>query len=305
MEYEVLHLLCKKCGIFGHVARNFPAASGEATGDQLSKTAGVEWTPAVGDKALAAEGANKPEAVKTGNPNEASTSPVIGGKEDLYGDWLVINKGRRQSANRGGQRSGGNKDGREHVRDPRRATTLDNKFQTLASNHVGAHHAGDTRPHNFVQGVSPIPNEATRDWKKKKRTRRDPPPLKKNIAMDGGHIPFGPETSRIILARQGGDKPKSRNNDIPRQGPIMGDNDQLPPKQVTYSHAFGIQTAMNVEAVASNHMHFLDEPDPPDDELRGTRNRDAKLDPAIDHEMESIETDSEVEVIIVETPAPA
>jgi hypothetical protein len=98
VEYEGLHLLCKSCGIYGHVARNCPTkAVREEKNSMVS---------AANDALDGVEGMTKNAALMVAPTNEVlnkeSPQAEAGIKEDdLYGDWLVVtrkkNQGRKTS----------------------------------------------------------------------------------------------------------------------------------------------------------------------------------------------------------------
>jgi hypothetical protein len=89
IEYEGLHLLCKNCGIYGHVARKCPSSS-VGTGTHKKETGDVNL--ADGSTATAS---SQPQP----NLNTSMTS-INGGvesaEESLYGDWLVVNRKKNQ-----------------------------------------------------------------------------------------------------------------------------------------------------------------------------------------------------------------
>lgn len=86
VEYEGLHLLCKKCGVFGHIAR--------ACTSQASSSA-----------PLVKNGNNVTVVVAAPHPHDTAENPSIDEDVsimgDIHGEWLVVNKGKRQSKPQG------------------------------------------------------------------------------------------------------------------------------------------------------------------------------------------------------------
>ncbi|MCH91040.1 hypothetical protein A2U01_0011964, partial [Trifolium medium] len=88
VEYEGLHLLCQRCGIYGHVSRNCPPtdnAKKHTEADTSVKAAGgVETTvPSVTE--------SPPNTDMESNKNDINN-------EDLYGDWLVVNRKKNRKS---------------------------------------------------------------------------------------------------------------------------------------------------------------------------------------------------------------
>ncbi|PNY14872.1 ribonuclease H, partial [Trifolium pratense] len=92
VEYEGLHLLCKSCGLYGHVARNCP-----------SKNVVTDSIPEVNVGVVNANGGTPETAAPSSSPKESSQNDATLKKDDLYGDWLVVsrkkNQGRKQRPN--------------------------------------------------------------------------------------------------------------------------------------------------------------------------------------------------------------
>lgn len=294
VEYEGLHLLCKRCGIFGHVSRNCTVAT-ESKGE-----------PAVNggsEEQLAAEGASPTQGATKENPNETGVSAENHRKGDLYGDWLVVNKGKRQPQNKSRQRSGVAKEGKVDSRDSRRKNSPDNKFKILARNEEGGFNPDSIGTNSFVHGAGATQAEPTRTWAKKKRTRTDPPPLKKNIYVEGGSIPFGPVTSKILMARTEASGPNGVKDTEAAQSRIPMQTAQASTPQEQCTHAHGIKSAVHVKVVAPNKLMFIDEPEPLDDK------GDAFGKGGIDH-MEGVEDakamseENDTKEIVAETPHP-
>jgi hypothetical protein len=81
VEYEGLHLLCQRCGLYGHIARNCSSSSNE--------TATVHTEV---DTRLKVGGSpNPPSTADTPITEKAVNDTEIKG-QDLYGDWLVVSR---------------------------------------------------------------------------------------------------------------------------------------------------------------------------------------------------------------------
>jgi hypothetical protein len=98
VEYEGLHLLCKSCGIYGHVARNCPTAS--ARDEKKSKVSSAKEANDV------VEGTSKISELMVAPTNimlnkEGSQAEAEFKANDLYGDWLVVNRKKNQGRNYG------------------------------------------------------------------------------------------------------------------------------------------------------------------------------------------------------------
>ncbi|KAK2412313.1 zinc ion binding / nucleic acid binding protein [Trifolium repens] len=93
VEYEGLHLLCKCCGLYGHVARNCPTTikeqenghknAGENSGNSRDHSAPVKTTAADASSANVSS-LERPYVEARIKENE------------LYGDWLVVDKKRNK-----------------------------------------------------------------------------------------------------------------------------------------------------------------------------------------------------------------
>jgi hypothetical protein len=78
VEYEGLHLLCKCCGLYGHVARNCPTAGKRQDVGTPEMTTATDTPPADFSNL---ERPDAEEGIK---------------EDDLYGDWLVVDKRRNK-----------------------------------------------------------------------------------------------------------------------------------------------------------------------------------------------------------------
>lgn len=89
VEYEGLHLLCKSCGVYGHVARNCTQKIVKdhtaASGDVVNGSSGSTPTTLAGETSPSANHSNL----------ESCDMGEIKG-DDLYGDWLVVNRKKNQ-----------------------------------------------------------------------------------------------------------------------------------------------------------------------------------------------------------------
>jgi hypothetical protein len=85
VEYEGLHLLCKSCGMYGHVARNCPTKISSQEKVSTTTLGGAPEKPTI------------TESAPKDQPNLESSDMEAKTKEDeLYGDWLVVNRKRNQ-----------------------------------------------------------------------------------------------------------------------------------------------------------------------------------------------------------------
>jgi hypothetical protein len=81
VEYEGLHLLCKSCGLYGHVARNCPTnPNGQADSRVVVKDT---------EKTVVTNLSSTPSMEGVNGATETKES-------DLYGDWLVVNRKKNQ-----------------------------------------------------------------------------------------------------------------------------------------------------------------------------------------------------------------
>jgi hypothetical protein len=86
IEYEGLHLLCKSCGLYGHVARNCTVKATEKEKAITITTGG--GTPEMTSNV-------KKSSTNSPNLDGGDTVAEIKG-EDMYGDWLVVNRKKNQ-----------------------------------------------------------------------------------------------------------------------------------------------------------------------------------------------------------------
>jgi hypothetical protein len=93
VEYEGLHLLCKCCGLYGHVARNCPTAvKGQENGNKnTSGNIGNSKDQGAPEKTTAA---GTPSA-NFSNLERSDVEAEIK-ENELYGDWLVVDKKRNK-----------------------------------------------------------------------------------------------------------------------------------------------------------------------------------------------------------------
>jgi hypothetical protein len=87
VEYEGLHLLCQRCGLYGHVSRN---CSGSINVKQATKVCTNMMV--VGGETVVPT-ATEPNSHTNTESNKNDTR--LNG-EDLYGDWLVVNRKKNQ-----------------------------------------------------------------------------------------------------------------------------------------------------------------------------------------------------------------
>ena len=85
VEYEGLHLLCKKCGRYGHVERNCMLTAQE---NPSQTTHGEEAASLLGS-----------DQKNSANPKVTTISGYQGivSKSSNYGHWLVVSKTRKKS----------------------------------------------------------------------------------------------------------------------------------------------------------------------------------------------------------------
>lgn len=103
VEYEGLHMLCKCCGIYGHVARNCPTSNIRSNNQpKVAK-----------DKADANVEKDAPEKTSSAatptNDKANKESPDADAEckgEELYGDWLVVNRKKNQGRKSGAKNQG-------------------------------------------------------------------------------------------------------------------------------------------------------------------------------------------------------
>lgn len=285
VEYEGLHLLCKKCGIFGHTARSYMKTDGSGTGSAVQPERTGE-----GDSAGAA-GQNKE------NLDINDRDSVF---KDIYGDWLVVNKGKRASKSRG--RSQGPmidlKKGKKVVN----GISSTNRFTVLKSN----------EKNKEVGSYQPLLPNTFQHWVRKKRSRLENPPLNKKVYTDTGvrTIPketvgqdkqqeSGPrkatEAAQLGNNTHGGNKPAQQQILTNTEEGIVSRRENL-----GFRLEHGISSAMPVQVIAPNRLRILDEPEPPDLEVDSGQDNMIQEDGVSMREEEGESDDDDI--MVEETP---
>jgi hypothetical protein len=92
VEYEGLHLLCKNCGIYGHVARNCQSSARQGNNDGETESSEKERSEAA--------------PISTTQNKESTIVAADCKEEGLYGDWLVVTKKKNQGSKTVGKNHG-------------------------------------------------------------------------------------------------------------------------------------------------------------------------------------------------------
>lgn len=297
VEYEGLHLLCKKCGCFGHIGRNCdqPAVQLVVVTEKENEVAAAK---------------HHAEGEHASNPNPSHEVEHNQQSEDLYGDWISVTKVKKHPKSKQRHR-GGNNVVNNGGRDSRQAGTDANPFKILCANdEVGprgnSSHVGTISVQPFVSGPG---NAKSKVWQRKKRTRTEPTPNTKNVVGHGpttfelGNTSKG--TSPNVVAPQVGQdkdqhvkrgtsesKGEEKENIVREKSPTQPN-----------PRAHDLKTSMHVEVIAPNHIRLLDDNDPPHPHDAANRKYGVEEDHA---DMEESEEDEEDDVesvdIVEETP---
>lgn len=98
IEYEGLHMVCFRCGIYGHAKENCP--------DRLAEQEHVQEVSQDGNG----------EKVITGEESTAKVGPNV--EEDKFGPWMMVQRWARQNPNIGDQETKDPPKNKEKVTDP-------------------------------------------------------------------------------------------------------------------------------------------------------------------------------------------
>jgi hypothetical protein len=103
VEYEGLHLLCKNCGIYGHVARNCPTTVPRQEKQPIIPS---ENTRNVNEGGVLeeTEAQTMPETANLNKDGPLHAAEIKG--EDLYGDWLIVSRKKNQGRNSSAKNQG-------------------------------------------------------------------------------------------------------------------------------------------------------------------------------------------------------
>jgi len=93
VEYEGVHLLCKQCGIFGHMAKGCPKIGGKSKGSMVQQET-MATTNLYGFASAGKENAYQQKTNLNSN-GDKSGNPEVQAVGEMYGNWLVVNKFRR------------------------------------------------------------------------------------------------------------------------------------------------------------------------------------------------------------------
>jgi hypothetical protein len=103
VEYEGLHMLCKCCGIYGHVARNCPTSS--VRPDNPPRVAYDKADTSV-EKGVPEKTSSAAAPVNDNVNKESLDADAEFKGEELYGDWLVVNMKKNQGRKSGAKNQG-------------------------------------------------------------------------------------------------------------------------------------------------------------------------------------------------------
>lgn len=122
VEYEGLHLLCKKCYVYGHLDRNCTTVVQELQVLQSEKVVPDPNVPLEGNSQSQGEG----------NPLVQNPSISLSkDKIDLHGEWFVVSKNKRPQKPKQ-QKPKNPKEVHETSKDPKSQGAPRNRFESLA-----------------------------------------------------------------------------------------------------------------------------------------------------------------------------
>ncbi|XP_020208121.1 uncharacterized protein LOC109793062 [Cajanus cajan] len=247
VEYEGLHLLCSKCGCYGHLSR---ACSHKEAADQVT-------TNGLAHAAMAEGGGEGPSVQVEGTAGEhvnpSQSTNVIQGIQ-LHGDWLMVSRNKRGAKSKENL-MGGNKLQQQQGRKENKLIASKNKYDVL-NGIMGEKSIESNHEQSIVGEPDFVFNADTaKVWTRKKRQRKDRlSPLPKNNFDSNIQIVVDRVESNYVSH-----KPPLESGD---HMPMPKGNDTNVP--IVKSHDHGIFTTMNIEVAGPNHFRFVDEPDPPD-----------------------------------------
>ncbi|KAJ1402488.1 hypothetical protein SESBI_28024, partial [Sesbania bispinosa] len=180
--------------------------------------------------------------------------PVKSGEKDLHGDWITVikHKMRPKSRNKSGltQASSDMVHGKDGTLISQR-----NKFGALSKENptkLGIVIHSSDKGSQSQDG----PTFSSKPFlSKKKRVRAEPPLVQPKIFGAEKNGPFVEKFKKYLL-----NGPGEPSNTEP-----LNETNALTQVMDREQHPFGIQTAMHVEVVSSNHLRLLDENDKPHD----------------------------------------
>ncbi|PNY06441.1 hypothetical protein L195_g002907 [Trifolium pratense] len=205
VEYEGLHLLCKRCGVYGHVARNcVTTPTGTENTSTKENTGGTTGgTPSTMGTPISTP-AESPAMVTAVNAPENSG-------EDLYGEWLVVNRkkynnnGRNSRANLHGDKA----ESKENKKFPNKIHKLatcmdDDKFDVSGAQL----HIMGSKFHPGESSILPKVWTKTKNKRARGMGQREIESNKPNPTTKRGNglkkqISFSPHQNKMILARPG------------------------------------------------------------------------------------------------------
>jgi hypothetical protein len=264
VEYEGLHLLCNKCGYYGHVSRNCihtthgnveTAATlpeSETTTRQKQKQDRKEKLNLTGSAASSAIGGDN-------QGNNISESEMI--TQENYGEWLVVSKPKKKANSKPNL---GKAINANHVTgsDPKGQYVMQNKYELLNLNEEKER---DKVMAKFVMGASSISHDKNnkRSMDRKKRPRQDII-SKKNTPealVSTRTISVGPNSKKypgqFLLVQ---DHQTKSGKVIPIAKPDVRSQNT----SKVYELPHGIKTTMPAIAVSPNRLQFFEDTKPPD-----------------------------------------
>lgn len=253
----------------------------------------MEVTNQVNADGAAAEGvASKEHVGGEVNPSIDDEDSI---PKDQYGDWLVVNKGKRHQKLRDripNDRRGNNSSGNEG----KNLNFVGNKFNALGTQDISAHEIGYSKENTVGPSNTGKEPRAAKNWTRKKGSRREPVHMDKVIITKDGPqlLSTMPPPQRMDQRSQqpvignpnGNNASAGRIENVATEGPTA---------EVTHAH--GISTTMPVQILAPNRLRFVDPPKPPDPKDNDVGDMDMESE---DPHQENDDIKSEEEVIMVE-----